>query len=488
MNESLSFLAVAPEIALAAAVVILLMVEVTFKPRPAVWGVIAGVGLAAGATLAAWQWVAHRGADAGVFWHGMIATDGFAAFAGMLVFPLAGLGLMSAWRLAVSQHRRGAEFVALVMLAATGAHLMAAAADLIVLFIGLEVFSISLYVLAGFTRERSDADEAAMKYFLLGAFASAVFLYGLALVFAATGSTTIYGSGGIADYLSGTILFRPGVLLAGLALLLVGMAFKVSAAPFHLWAPDVYQGAPGGITGFLAAAAKVAGFAALARVLTAALGARATDWVPAVAVLAAASVVVGTLLAIVQDDVKRLLAYSSVAHAGFILTALVAGRGGIGDMWFYLATYAVQVLGAFTVAAVVSGDGAGRSPLEHWAGLGRRAPGLAAAMTLMMLAMGGIPMTAGFAGKVAVFRDAIDAGYLWLVIVAVLATVAGLFFYLRVIVAMYLSGPDEEAAVPAGPAIGWGARVVLAVAAAATLVLGVAPWPLLRVLRDALPL
>jgi len=469
-------------------VVLLLLVEVSFKPPRAVWGVVAGAGLAAGTALSAWQWVAHRGADAGTFWNQMIAVDGFSALAGMLVFPLAGLGLMSAWRLAASQRRRGAEFVALVMLAATGAHLMASAADLIMLFIGLEVFSISLYVLAGFTRERADADEASLKYFLLGAFASAVFLYGVALIFAATGSTHIYGVGGIADYLAGTIIFRPGVLLAGLALLLVGMAFKVSAAPFHVWAPDVYQGAPGGITGFLAAAAKVAGFAALARVLTAALGARADDWVPAVAVLAAVSVVVGTLLAIVQDDVKRLLAYSSVAHAGFILTALVAGRGGIGDMWFYLATYALQVLGAFTVAAVVSGDRAGRSPLAHYAGLGRRSPWLAAVMSLMLLAMAGIPFTAGFVGKVAVFRDAIDAGYLWVVIVAVLATVAGLFFYLRVIVAMYLSDAEEGAELPARSGVGGGARFVLGVAAAATLAFGIAPWPLLEVLRDALPL
>jgi NADH-quinone oxidoreductase subunit N len=488
VTAPLTFASVAPEIALAAAVVLLLLVEVTWKPRPAVWGVIAAAGLAAATGLSGWQWAAYRGAAAGAFWNGMIAVDGFSALAGLVVFPLAGLGLMSAWRLASGQRRRGAEFVALVMLAATGAHLMAAAADLIVLFIGLEVFSISLYVLAGFTRQRPDADEAALKYFLLGAFASAVFLYGVALVFAASGTTSIYGTDGLANFLRNTIILRPGVLLAGMALLLAGMAFKISAAPFHVWAPDVYQGAPGGITGFMGAAAKVAGFAALARVLVVALGGRVSDWVPAVAVLAALSVVVGTLLAIVQDDVKRLLAYSSVAHAGFILTALVAGRSGIGDMWFYLATYAVQVLGAFTVAAVVSGDTAGRSPLDHYAGLGRRSPWLAGTMTLMLLAMAGIPLTAGFAGKVAVFRDAIDAGYLWLVIVAVLATVAGLFFYLKVIVVMYQAGPEEDDLAPAGPAVGWGPRLVLAVGAVVTLVFGVAPWPLLQVLRDALPL
>ena len=232
MNDALTFLSVAPEVALAAGVVLLLLVEVSFKPRAVVWGLIAAAGLAAGTGLAAWQWAAGQGAGAGVFWHGMIAVDGFAALAGMVVFPLAGLGLLSAWRLVVSQGRRGAELVALVMLAATGAHLMAAAADLIMLFIGLEVLSISLYVLAGFTRERVDADEAALKYFLLGAFASAVFLYGVALVFSATGSTAIYGSEGIAAYLGGTLLLRPGVLLAGLALLVAGLAFKVSAAPF----------------------------------------------------------------------------------------------------------------------------------------------------------------------------------------------------------------------------------------------------------------
>jgi NADH-quinone oxidoreductase subunit N len=488
VNETITFLSVAPEIAVSAAVVLLLMVEVVWKPRSAVWGVIAGGGLAAGAVLSGWQWVAHRGEEAGTFYNGMIAVDGFSALAGLLIFPLAGLGLLSAWRLAVSQRRRGAEFVALVLLAAAGAHLMAAAADLIVLFIGLEVFSISLYILAGFTRERADADEASLKYFLLGAFASAVFLYGVALVFAATGTTGIYGSGGMAAYLADTVVLRPGVLLAGLALLLAGMAFKVTAAPFHVWAPDVYQGAPGGITGFLAASAKVAGFAALARILTAALGTRADDWVPAVAVLAAVSVVVGTLLAIVQDDVKRLLAYSSVAHAGFILTALVAGRAGIGDMWFYVATYAVQVVGAFTVAAAVSGDARGRSPLAHYAGLGHRAPWLAGVMSLMLLAMAGIPLTAGFAGKVAVFRAAIDAGYLWLVILAVVATVAGLYFYLRVIVVMYMSAPAEAEGAAPSPAVGGGARLALAVAAAVTLILGIAPWPLLQMLRDALPL
>ena len=335
-------------------------------------------------------------------------------------------------------------------------------------------------MLAGFTRERSDSDEAALKYFLLGALASAIFLYGIALTFAATGTMSIYGVG---EFIEGTLLFRPGILLAGIALLLVGLGFKVSAAPFHVWSPDVYQGAPGGITGFLAASAKVAGFAAAARVLTVALGGRIEDWAPAVAVMAAASIVVGTLLAIAQTDLKRMLAYSSVAHAGFILTALVGGTAGIGEMWFYVATYAVQVITAFAVASVVSGAEQGPAPLADYAGLASRSPGLAAGLGLMMLAMAGIPLTAGFVGKAAVFSAALEADYLWLVVLALVAAVAGLFFYLRVVVLMYMQpGVGEAVRTPTGT------KLVLVVGAVVTVLAGVVPWPLLKWLGEALPL
>ena len=332
----------------------------------------------------------------------------------------------------------------------------------------------------GFTRDRADADEAALKYFLLGALASAIFLYGIALVFAATGTTSIYG---VADYLDSTLILRPGILLAGIALLLVGLGFKISAAPFHIWAPDVYQGAPGGVTGFLAASAKIAGFAAAARVLTVALDSRMDDWVPAIAVMAAVSIVVGTLLAIAQTDLKRMLAYSGVAHAGFILTALVAGSDGVGEMWFYVSTYAVQVVAAFAVAAVVSGPQQGQAPLADYAGLASRAPALAACLGLMMLAMGGIPLTAGFVGKAAVFSAALGADHLWLVVLALVAAVAGLFFYLRVIVLMYMQPADGSTriSVPAGT------RVALGIAVAVTVVAGVVPWPFLRWLGEALP-
>jgi NADH-quinone oxidoreductase subunit N len=483
---TIDFLAVAPLVIIVGAVVVLLMVDVQWPLGHRWWALTAALGLGGATAASAVQWAERRGVGAGTAFEGMIVVDGFSAFAGLVVFPVAGLGLMAAWPLVRSLPRRGAEFVTLALIAAAGAHLMAASANLIVLFISLEIFSISLYILAGFTRARADADEAALKYFLLGALASALFVYGVALVFAATGTTSIYG---IAAYLESTIILRPGVLLAGVALVLVGLAFKVSAVPFHAWAPDVYQGAPGGVTGFLAATAKVAGFAALARVLTTAFEVRMGEWVPAVAVIAAASMVVGTLLALVQADIKRMLAYSSVAHAGFILTALVAGGAGIEAMWFYLATYAVAVVAAFAVVAVVTGPGEGRAALTDFAGLSERSPLLAGGLGLALLSMGGIPLTAGFVGKVAVFRAAVDAGYLWLVILGLVAAVAGLFFYLRVIVLMYMQpASDTGEETPGRPTVPAAPTAVVIAAAAVTVALGVAPWPLLNWLRDALPL
>jgi NADH-quinone oxidoreductase subunit N len=436
---NLDFLAVAPTVAIAGAVVLLLMVDVGFKVGPRWWGIAAALGFLGATTASVWQWIDYRGADGELFYSDMLAVDGFSSFAGMLIFPVAGLGLMAGWQLVRGVGRRGAEFVALALIATAGAHLMAASANLVMLFIALEVFSISLYILAGFTRKGEGADEAALKYFLLGALASAVFLYGVALVFAASGTTSMYGA---KSFLDSTLIIRPGVLLAGIALLLVGLSFKVSAAPFHVWAP-------------------------------------------AIAVIAALSVVVGTLLAIAQTDLKRMLAYSSVAHAGFIMTALVAGPAGVADMWFYVATYAFQVVGAFAIAAVVSGALTGKSPLSDFAGLGLRSPLLAGAMALFMLAMGGIPLTAGFVAKAAVFRAAIDADYLWLVILGLVSAVGGLFFYLRLIVLMYMQPAAEGAAEVRVPL---GTKVAVAVPVVVTIVVGFVPWPLLDWVRDAIPL
>ena len=485
----MSFLGISVELWLAGGALVVLGVDIAWRAPLRVLGGIAGLSLAGAAVFTVIQW--NQAVGEGVpslQFSNMIAIDGFSSFGGLLIVVITALGLAAAWDLVEQLGERAAEFVVLTLLTAAGVHVMAASANFIMLFIGLEVASISLYLLAGYTRDREDADEAALKYFLLGAFASAVFIYGVSLVFASTGTTSLYG---VADYLASFIVLRPSVLFVGAVLVIVGLGFKVSAAPFHMWAPDVYQGAPSGIAGYMNAAAKIGGFAALARVLVVPLSIYISDWAPIIAAIAALSVIVGTVLAIAQTDIKRMLAYSSVAQAGFILTALVAGPAGVDAMWFYVATYSVQVIGAFAVVAAVSGAGEGRSPLTAFTGLGERSPLLASMLAVFMIAMGGIPLTAGFVGKAAVFQAAIDAGYLWLAIVGVVAAAAGLFFYLRVIVLMYMQSPamvEAPGAATANPEPSLTTRGVLAVTAAVTVAFGIVPWPLLNIVSDALPI
>lgn len=497
--ENFSLLAILPEVLLTIGALAVLGIEVVWAKGHKYWAPIAGASVLAAVVASVMQW--NRVQDVGGSLHyslsgpsgevitPMLAMDAFSAFGGIAIFVVTGLALAAAWDLVSRLETRGAELVSLVLLAAVGLHLMAASANLVMLFLGLEVASISLYVVAGFTRHRVTADESAMKYFLLGSFASAIFLYGVALIFAATGSTSIYGTTGIAATLDTVLLRNDGVLLGGIALILVGLGFKISAAPFHQWAPDVYQGAPTGVVGFMAAGVKIAGFAAMARVLAVALGTQIDDWAPAVAALAALSVLLGSTLAIAQTDIKRMLAYSGVAHAGFMLTAIVAGVDGIPSLWFYVATYAIQLVGAFAVVGVVGGSAAGSSAIEEYAGLGERSPRLAVALTIFMLGMAGIPITSGFIGKAGVFSAAIGADYLWLAVLALVGAVVGLYFYLRIIVVMFMRPPAEAPGTAiAAPAGAPSVRMVIWVAAVVTIALGIAPWPLLHVVRDALPL
>jgi NADH-quinone oxidoreductase subunit N len=480
----ISYLAVGPVIALTLGVVVVLLVEVTWKP-PTQWlGAIAGASLLAGFILAVMQWI-EASDDPIIRFRGMLALDPFAAFGAVVLTVLGAVALLVAWPLVMVQGRRAAEFIALMLLALTGMILMGAAAHFIMLFLALEVASISLYVLAGFNRDSGAANESSIKYFLLGSFASAVFLYGVALSYAATGSLSLYDT---AAFLADNVLLDSAALLAGIGLLIVGLAFKVSAAPFHMWAPDVYQGAASGVSGFMTAGAKVAGFAALARIAVTSYGPYLSDWAPAVGVIAALSVLVGTMLAIAQSDIKRMLAYSSVAHAGFILTGLVAGIDGVPYVWFYVVTYAFQVLGAFAVVSVVSGPTGSKSPLTDYAGLAERAPVLAGSLALLMFSMAGIPLTAGFLSKLYVFREAVDAGYLWLVVLGAVASVAGLFFYLRVIVLMYMSPANGQSATPPTEIrVDETVRVALTGVAVVTLAFGIVPGPLLDVVTSALP-
>ena len=410
---------------------------------------------------------------------GMVAVDRYAVFFRLVILAVAALALAySAHYFARTGEGRG-EYYTLLLLAASGMMLLASAADLIVVFLALEVLSLSLYVMTGMSRRRLASQEASLKYFLLGAFSSAFFLYGIAMAYGATGTTSL---GGIARALSGASdsLALP---LAAAALLSVGFAFKVAAVPFHMWTPDVYQGAPTPVTGFMAAGTKVAGFAALIRVATSALGPVAWELTLAIAAISAITMVVGSILAIAQEDVKRMFAYSSIGHAGFVLVGVAAGnQEGISGAMFYLASYAAMILGGFGVVLLVSRVGERDTALRSYRGLGRRSPALAALLAVFLLSLAGLPPTAGFMAKVLVFQAAVDAGLEWLVIVAVLASVVSAYFYIRLLVLAYMQDPEAET--PAARPVGAPA-IAVGVAAAVTLVLGVAPALLLDPLQTA---
>jgi NADH-quinone oxidoreductase subunit N len=365
---------------------------------------------------------------------------------------------------------------------------MTSANDLIVVFLALEILSIALYVLAAFDRTRLESGEAGLKYFVLGALSSAVMLYGVAMVYGATGTTALTG---IASFLSANTLFSSGLLLAGFALILVGLGFKVAAVPFHMWTPDVYQGSPTPVTAFMAAGAKAAGFAALLRVFISGFGNYAVDWKPLIMVLAVASLLVGSVVALVQEDVKRMLAYSSISHAGYILIGVQAGTvKGVSSALFYLLTYTFMVVGSFAVVTVVGRKGDRRHSLDDdYKGLGSRAPLLAGAMTFLLLAQAGIPLTSGFVAKFNVFAASVDAKEYGLTLVGVITTVIAAFFYLRVIVLMYMSGDAEPATIDAEDnrslALDPSTGTALGLAVVATVVMGVIPGGFLNFAESA---
>lgn len=500
--ENAAFLPVAFEVVLLAGALIVLLVAVVAGRDRRFWGPVAGLAFAAAGAVGFLQFQEVLNGDGpGLYFSSMdltitrspmVVMDGYSAFAAIVLGVVGFVGLLAAWDLVVAVGRRGPEFVSLALLAVAGLHMMAASPNLVVIFLGLETASIAFYVLAGFARRETGSEESALKYFLLGSLASALFLYGVALSFGATGSLTIYGANSIRDFFSTDIITEPGILLAGMALMLLGLSFKVSAAPFHQWAPDVYQGAPSGAVGLMAAGVKVAGFAAIGRIFVGGFVSQIDTWAPIIAVIAALSMIIGTVLALVQSDLKRLLAYSGVAHAGYILTGLVAGIDGIPAMWFYVATYSLMVIGAFAVISVVEGPASGAAPLESFRGLARRNGELGWIMAILMLGMSGMPFFAGFVGKLLAFVAAASVdnpwpdgsnGYLWLVVIGTLTTVIGLAFYLRVIATMFRDdGPESE--VQAGLA----ARFAIVISAVTTVVFGIVPFPLLDVVRDALPL
>ncbi len=454
----------------------LMLLAEAFLPRrrKALKAALAAAGLLAALVLEiAW---ADR---SGLAFGGMIARDGFATFLNV-VFLVSGLvSIAVAHGYLQRMQLERTEYYPLLLFSVSGMLLMSHAADLIVVFLALELLSIPLYVLSGIAHPRLESEESALKYFLLGTFATGFLIFGIALTFGATGSTNLVEVLGAVPALE-----DPGVLLAGIGLILVGLGFKVAAVPFHMWTPDVYQGSPTSVVAFMTVGAKLGGFAALLRVFVTAFPDLAPAWGPAAAWVAAATMVWGNVAALAQNNIKRLLAYSSIAHAGYVLMALASAQGAVAEpavraALFYLLTYAITSLGAWgVVAALEKAESKGLS-IDDYAGLGSRHPALALAMAVFMLSLTGVPPTAGFVGKFVLFQSAIDAGLLWLAIVGVVTSLISAAFYLRVVVVMYMR-PGE----PAAEADGW-LKASIGLAAAATVLLGLLPGPVLALIASS---
>ncbi len=411
--------------------------------------------------------------DAGPAFFHLIQADAFTFFLRLLIYATALLVMLAARAYLDRENLPPGEFYALVLLGSVGMGVMAAAAELVTAFIGLEISSLSTYVLASYRRDAPRANESALKYFLLGSFATAFFLYGVALVYGATGTTRLEQvAGGVASVL---------LLKLGLALVFIGLAFKVASAPFHVWTPDVYEGAPTPVTALLSTAPKAAAFAVLLRIAGTVLPATGL-WFWALWASAALTMFVGNLAALVQSNVKRMLAYSSIAHAGYILVALAAGtEEAYAAALYYLAAYALMKLGAFTLVAHLAGRGERRLTLENYAGLARREPVVAATLSLYLLSLLGLPLTAGFLGKFYVFVAGLRAELLGLVVLAAVNTLLGAYYYLRVILYMYFREPDATDAHVVREPVPAGTGVVLVATAAGTLLLGLFPGHLLHI-------
>jgi len=467
---------------------LLLMVMAALLPRGWPAGGYAAftsaVAIAAGVTLfCQWARVHDHGAR-GVVGNAMV-LDGFGVFLALVICASVLLGSLVTDNYLRREGMDGCELYALMLMSATGGIVMAWSNDMAVLFLGLETLSIALYVMAGSHLRRIESQESAMKYFVLGAFSSAFFLYGVALAYGATGSTNFTT---IHSFLQANVIQDDGLLLAGFALLLVGLGFKVAAVPFHSWTPDVYQGAPSPVTAFMASAAKAAGFAGLLRVFVLTFGDYRVDWQPALWVLAVLTMLVGSVLAVVQTDVKRMLAYSSINHAGFILVGVqVATARGTEAVLFYLLAYAVLAVGSFGVVTLVGRTGDRDHTLDAYRGLSRSRPVLALGFTVLLLAQAGVPLTTGFVAKFGVIEAAAEEGSYVLAVIAMLSAVIAAFLYLRIVLSMYFAdAPDEAPREPVRVPIGAG--LALALAVGFTLVAGtVGASAVLDFAHDAVP-
>ncbi len=473
---AIDYLSILPTTLLAVWAMALMLIELVIK-RKAVVGWLALIGFVVAGIATAWLW----GQPGGSGFSGMVVLDPYGLFFGLVGILAGALAVLQSLNYVRDRGIGRGEYYALLMFSVCGITLMASANNLIIVFIALEIVSIPLYVLAGFAWPDLQSEEAAMKYFLLGAFASGFLLFGIALVYGATGTTDL------------AVLAqnptRSPLLLIGSGLLLVGLGFKVAVVPFHMWTPDVYEGAPTPITGFMSVGAKVAGFAALVRVFVFALEAFQADWALIVAIIAALTMILGNVVAIMQNNLKRMLGYSSIAHAGYILMGVAAaGAGdpqareyGVAGAMFYLLAYAFTNLGAFAVLVMLANKDGEDQTFSAYRGLARRNLPMALAMAFFMLSLTGIPLTGGFTGKYYLFWAAVQADLVWLAVVGVLTTVVSAFYYLRVVIEMFMREPEREVV----PARYGSLNFSLALTAAATFILGVLPSGFLSLAQQA---
>ena len=481
-TPSVEFSALLPVLVMLGGAVLLLIIG-SLLPRRTKWSWHAGFTIATalvaiGASIPLWFRARDDGplqvvADA-------VRVDGITVFLSVVI----AIGVILTALLTDGYLRRenleGPEPYVLLLLSAAGGMIMTGANDLLVLFLGLEILSIAVYVLAGIHVRRARSGEAALKYFVLGAFSSAFLLYGIALVYGATGSTNLTE---IRSFLAVNLLTNDIMLLAGFALLLVGLGFKVAAAPFHAWAPDVYEGSPSPTVAYMASGVKVAGFAGLIRVFVFGFSSYRADWQPIIYVMAVLTLLVGSILAVSQTNVKRMLAYSSISHAGFILVGVqAASEVGVEAAIFYLATYTFTVAGSFGVVTIVGRKGDNAHDISDYKGLAQRSPLLAFALLVFLLAQAGVPFTSGFLAKFYVIGAAVEARSYWLALVAMLASVISAYVYLRIVLAMY--SDEAEAGAPKLP-VPFGAKVALVAAVTATIGFGIIPGPLTHAARTA---
>jgi NADH-quinone oxidoreductase subunit N len=400
----------------------------------------------------------------------MLIIDNFSIFFQWLFLIITGVSIVLSMKFNERESINRGEYYALLLFACCGMSLMAASGDLILTFLGIEILSIATYILAGFKRNDIRSNESSLKYFLLGSFATAILLYGIALIYGGIGSTSYQSIREVA-LLQGRI---QTTTLIGMALLLVGFGFKVALVPFHSWVPDVYEGAPTPITAFMAVGPKAAGFAALMRILIQAFPYLARDWGSILWILAILTMTLGNIVAVLQTNVKRMLAYSAIAHAGYILIGIVANsQPGFSAVLFYLVIYTVMNLVAFSIILSFSQKGDSKVNLDDYAGLGRRAPFAAAALSLALISLAGIPLTGGFMGKLYLFSAAIQKGFVWLAVIAVLNSVISVFYYFRLMVYMYMREPGADMAEP--EPIGRPVQAIIALGCLLILLLGIHP-------------